>query len=162
MCARFNALNVPDLVRIIPRLIIRMTLNAQCPLATIPGVILVIGSLGRVAAAAGHGLPGPRIKNRFTGRMTEGGVMAMTLSADIIDRSAQHGRMVRPMRSMAVITGFGLLVTEFHTLGTRKGRVMTGTTHMTFLPFEQALIIAGMGRMTGHAAIVTITHQVVM
>ena len=143
-------------------LIACMTLNTERFSAAEPGVEGIIGPLGRMATAAGHHLPGARIENVLADRVSKGGVFAVTGGADIIYRCLEHGRMVGAMRGMAVVAAIGFLMTELRLRVALEGRLMTGAANMALLPFEQPGIIAGMGGMTGHTAIIAITDQMVV
>lgn len=143
-------------------LITGMTLHTKRFSATEPGVIVIICPLGRMTAAAGHHLAGARIKNILADRMTEGGVFAVTFGAGGIDRSFEHGRMVGAVRRMAIVAGIGLLMTELRRLIALEGRFMAGAADMALLPLQQPGVIAGMGGMTSHTAIITVTNQMIM
>lgn len=139
-----------------------MTLHAQRSLAAQSRVVLVIRPFGRVTTAAGHHLPGARIEHALSRGMTEGGVMSMTFAAHGIDLTLEHGRMVGAVRGMAVVAGLGFLVLVGGLLTAFEGRFMTGAADVALLALEQARVITGMGRMAGDAAVLLITHQMIM
>ena len=66
------------------------------------------------------------------------------------------------MRCVAIIAGICHLVAELCCIMPIKGRPMTFAADVTFLPFKQPVVIAGVGGMAGHAAIIFVTNQVVM
>lgn len=139
-----------------------MTLNTECALATERGVILVIAPLGGMTTATGHHLPGAGIEYIGADRMTEGCMVTMTVTTDLIDRPTHHRRMVGAMGGMAIAATLGAFMAEGGILMADKGRLMAFTADMTLLAFEQALIITGMGRMTGGTAIGSVAHQMVV
>jgi len=74
---------------------------------------LEVGAFGGMTARAGHHLAGSWIEDIFADGMGENAMFSMTFATDIIDGSLGHGRMVRAMRSMAVVAGIRVLMGEF-------------------------------------------------
>ena len=139
-----------------------MALNAKSFLALEPGMIVEISPLAGVTTAAGQGLTGPRIEDIFTDGMGENPVPFMTLTADFIDRPLEHRRVVRTMGGMAIVAGIGHRMFVFFFLVALKGGRVALPAGVPFLPFQQPLIITGVRRMAGHAAIFLIANQVVV
>ena len=63
---------------------------------------------------------------------------------------------------MAIGAGVGFLMAELGFFMADEGRLMTSAADMALLAFKQAVIIPGMGRVTGHTTIITIAYQVIM
>lgn len=66
------------------------------------------------------------------------------------------------MWCMAVITGISKLVLEFIRLIPLESCFVALPANVALLALEQPFIISGMGRMTGHAAVVPETNKMVM
>lgn len=143
-------------------LITGMTLHTKRFSATEPGVIVKVCPLGRMATATGHHLSGTRIKNILADRMRKVGMQSVTFGAGGVDRCFEHGRMVGAVRRMTIVAGIGLLMTELRRLVTLEGRFMTSAADMALFPFKQPVVIAGMGGMTSHTAIIAVANQMIM
>ena len=70
--------------------------------------------------------------------------------------------MIRAMRGMTVVTGICFLMAVFFRIPMLKSCFVALAADMTFLPLEQPIIIACMGRMACYAAIITVTNQVIV
>lgn len=139
-----------------------MTLDTQGFFAVEPGMVVVIGALAGMTARAGQILTGSRVKDIFSYGMSKNTVFPMTFTAYLVDGCLDHGRMVGAMRRVAIIAGICHLVAVLCCIIAFKGRPMTFAADVTFLPFEQPAVIAGVWRMAGHAAVIFVTNQVVM
>jgi len=125
-------------------------------------MVLVVGALAGMTARTGHHLAGLRVEDICADRMGERSVPLVTFTTDRIDRALEHGGMVRSMGGMAVVAGIGPHVAEFCRIVPLESRFVAETADMTFLALEQPLIIAGVGGMAGHTAIIFVTDQVIM
>ena len=139
-----------------------MTLDTQGLFTVVPGMIVVLGALAGMTTRTGHRLSGSRVKDIFTDRMGEYAMFSMTFFADCIDRGLGHGRMVRTVGRMAVVAGICHLMAEFCRFMALESRCMALAADVTFLPFEQPIIIAGVRGMAGHTAVFFVTNQVIM
>ena len=139
-----------------------MTLDTQGLFTVEPGMIVVLGALAGMTTRAGHRLSGSRVVDIFTDGMGEYTVFPMTFFADCIDRGLGHGRMVRAVGRMAVVAGICHLMAEFCRFMALESRCMALAADVTFLPFEQPIIIAGVRGMAGHTAVFFVTNQVIM
>ena len=90
-----------------------MTLNTKGFGSTQPGMVRIITPLGSMAADTGHGLTGPRVEDGIPNGMGEYAMLTVTLAADFGNTSLHHGRMIGPVRRMAVVAGVGHRVFEF-------------------------------------------------
>ena len=143
-------------------LICFMALNTQGHFAVEPGMVWVITTLGGMTAYTGHHLSGSRVEDIFTNGVGEYAVLPMALTADVINLVLEHGRVVGTVRCVAVVTGISFLVTEFCLIPPLECGLMAFAANVAFLALEQSGVIAGMGRMTGHAGIIFISYKVVM
>jgi len=125
-------------------------------------MVVMIRTLTRMAARAGHHLTGSRVEDIFTYGMGKYTMFPMTFATDSIDRRLDHGRMIRAMGGMAVIAGICHLVAVFSLIVSPECCFMTFVADVALLTLEQPIIISCVWSMTGHAAIVFITDQVVM
>jgi hypothetical protein len=142
----------------------RVTLDTQVSLAVKPGMFRIVAAFGGVTGLAGHHLAGSRIEDIFADGMGEPCAVEflMALSADIDDGSLHHGRVIGSVGRMAVVAGIGQLMLELCLFAPLEGPGMTRAANMNLLPFEQPLIIAGMRRMAGHAAVVAVPNQMIV
>lgn len=139
-----------------------MTLDTQVPIAVKAHMVFVLAALGCVAARAGHHLTGPRVKYLFTYGVGKRTMQSVAFIAHIIDGAFDHVRMVRSVRRMAIVAGICLLVFEGRFFPPFKGIFVAGAADIALFAFEQPLVIAGVGRMTGNAAVIFIPHQMIV
>jgi hypothetical protein len=139
-----------------------MTLHTQIPIPVEPQVAKILAPLGPVTRGTGHRLQRPRIKNFLADGMGKLRVFLVTSSTHGIDRSREHIRIIGTMGRMTVSTGICRHVLELGSIVPMERVQMTGTANITFPPFEQTLVIAGMGGMASGTAILSISYQMVV
>jgi len=125
-------------------------------------MVIVVGALAGMTARTGQYLTGSGVKDVFSDWMGKNTMFLMTSAADFINGGLGHGRIVRAVGRMAIVAGICHLVLVFCRLVPLESRFVTLSADVTFLSLEQPVIIAGMRGMTGHAAVIFVTDQVIM
>ena len=86
----------------------------------------------------------------------------MTFFTYFINGSPGHGRMVGTVGRMAVVAGVCHLVAEFCRFVAFESCFVALAADVTFLTLEQPIIITGVRRMAGYAAVIFIANKVIM
>jgi hypothetical protein len=106
-------------------------------------MVVIVSALAGMAARAGQNLSGSRVEDTFADGMREYAVLPMAFAADSIDWCLEHGRLIRAMGRMTIIAGICHQVAEFCFIVTLESCFMAFVADVTFLSFEQPLIITG-------------------
>ena len=143
-------------------LIFCVTLGTQGFFTVKPCMVRIVGTLAGMTARTGHHLTGSGVKDVFSDWMGKNTMFLVTFAAHIINGCFGHGRMVRAVGRMAIVAGICHLVLVFCRFVPLESRFVTLAADVTFLALEQPFIIAGVRGMTGHAAVIFVTDQVIM